>query len=82
LRPPSARLIIIVVSVLWRLMRRSSAGSPNTADPARDWCRETRHIGEKVHRHPSSHRYFSVIARDLSPEKIIAAKVCGPVYTP
>jgi hypothetical protein len=28
-------------------------GSPNIAIPARDWRRETRHVGDEVHRHPA-----------------------------
>jgi hypothetical protein len=30
-------------------------GSPNSASPARDWCRETRHVGDRGTPSPSSH---------------------------
>jgi hypothetical protein len=37
-------------------------GSPNTASPARDWCRETRHLGDRGTPSPSSHPQFSMFA--------------------
>jgi hypothetical protein len=58
------------VSVVQRLRR----GSPNTASPARDWCRGTRHVGDKDIPSPSSHRNSR-----YSRQSLMAAPVSSPL---
>jgi hypothetical protein len=50
--------LIIVVYVRAKAEARSSAGSPNIAIPARDWCCERRHVGDRGtpdHSSPPAH---------------------------
>jgi hypothetical protein len=54
LHPPSARLIIIVASVVWRLGRRSSAGRRHCEPSSGLAPRKRAMLAIEVHRHRSS----------------------------